>query len=321
MVSRNLSSSNSVGNSQTLGGGSNTALLLHAETAAQNYIHAKIILLQAIQAIERNSAFLVWGFTSLYDFATQKLGLTEDVAYMMIAVGRKALEIPALQHALEKEGLHLSKAKRIVPLLTEENASHWIARAKSLSKSELEKEIAQASPAHAVNERASWVAPDRLHLQCGVSELMMEKIRRVQDLESQRTSSVCTIEQALQAAVESYLEKHDPLRKAERFERRERVRKVGPGRKLRKQQARLGRLPLNARLRHSLVRRDEGRCVELLPSGARCTNRRWLEVHHTQSIADGGTNTLSNLKTLCYAHHRMKHSPSFQDHSANGGLQ
>ena len=52
----------------------------------------------------------------------------------------------------------------------------------------------------------------------------------------------------------------------------------------------------------SLKRRDldNWRCSE-------CGRAGRLEVHHVQSMRDGGGNELSNLKTLCRTHHIAIH--------------
>ncbi len=39
-----------------------------------------------------------------------------------------------------------------------------------------------------------------------------------------------------------------------------------------------------------------------------CTNSRYVDAHHIEHWADGGETKLSNLITLCRAHHRMVHS-------------
>ncbi|MBI3556783.1 MAG: HNH endonuclease [Deltaproteobacteria bacterium] len=44
----------------------------------------------------------------------------------------------------------------------------------------------------------------------------MQKLRRVQDLESQRLQRAATFEDTLSAALDAYLEKYDPLKKAQR---------------------------------------------------------------------------------------------------------
>ena len=54
-------------------------------------------------------------------------------------------------------------------------------------------------------------------------------------------------------------------------------------------------------LRRALASRDRG-CV--FPG---CTHKRYVDGHHLQHWADGGTTKLANLVTLCRFHHRAVH--------------
>lgn len=56
------------------------------------------------------------------------------------------------------------------------------------------------------------------------------------------------------------------------------------------------------------------RAVRARDGGCRwpgCTQRRYVDVHHVQFVAAGGRTVLSNLATLCRAHHRMVHEGGF----------
>ena len=55
-------------------------------------------------------------------------------------------------------------------------------------------------------------------------------------------------------------------------------------------------------VRREVVRRDRGRCVV---SGCRCSV--FLDVHHLDPVAEGGSNHPDNVVLLCGAHHRAVH--------------
>ena len=244
----------------------------------------------------------------------------------------------------------------------------------------------------------------------------MELLKRVQDLESQRTSKAASYEDSLLAAMKAYLYQRDPLEKAKRSQQRQakqtnqgetkqtgqgkvvmvkspgrainfikengairklsnkgeaqtptktratpkavtmhrEPRSVGRGPKsdanseistqlllsqghvMQKKitQGRLGQIieeavkqlwkkpvttkPLKAMkskreailaaTSHKVILRVGCQCTHIDAEGNRCTSRRWLEVHHIVEVSKGGTNDLSNLTTLCSAHHRHLHS-------------
>ncbi len=68
------------------------------------------------------------------------------------------------------------------------------------------------------------------------------------------------------------------------------------------------RVPIPRSIQHRVNLRDERRCTQILPDGARCNQARWIEIHHRVPVSEGGGNTLDNLTTLCSAHHRYEHS-------------
>ncbi len=55
-------------------------------------------------------------------------------------------------------------------------------------------------------------------------------------------------------------------------------------------------------VRRAVLRRDRQRC-----SVPGCTNHRFLDVHHLDPLAEGGSHDPNRLATLCGAHHRAAH--------------
>ena len=189
------------------------------------------------------------------------------MVYNLIAVARKAKVMPALQSAIQSGSLTVSKARKITSVLAPDNQEEWVLKAQTLSSRRLEEEVAKVNPRAAVKESVKFVGEDRLELRVGISKSLEEKLKRVQDLESQRTAQAATLEQALEAAVGIYLEKNDPVIKAQRILNKS-VKvvtgRVGPEK------------PIPAHLKHQVQQRDGG-------------------------------HALSNLATLCSAHHSMAH--------------
>jgi hypothetical protein len=127
----------------------------------------------------------------------------------------------------------------------------------------------------------------------------MKKLRRVQDLLSQKRRMAASLENSLEELLEFYLERNDPLEKAKRNLPKN-LPGPGPG------QNGTGRRPLTAQTKHQINLRDQGQCTHV-DGDKRCENRRWLEMHHRVPVSQGGLNEPNNLTTLCWAHHRMQH--------------
>jgi hypothetical protein len=264
--------------------------------------------LKVLQAIDCSRAYQELGYPSLFQYAVSGLKLSEGSAYNFITVARKAAQIPELQREITEGSLSVSKARKIVPVLTPENQFDWIARAKSLPQRVLEREVARVAPRTATPEKVTYVTESRFNLNLGVEETLMQGLQRVQDLESQRTHSAVTLVAALQAMVALYLERNDPVLS------RERRSGTLPGTQPVARQAvnfpvlqRQARSPISAATRHRITLRDGARCTQVEPDGNRCAQRRWLDIHHVNPLSEGGTDALENLVTLCSAHHRQRH--------------
>lgn len=201
--------------------------------------------------------------------------------------------MPQLKAAVENGDISLSKARRITSVVTNENADEWIENAKTMKQRDLEKAVAQANPEAVIRERIRPVAKERLELRTGISEALDKKLQRVKDI-----ANTSSLEAVLEACVDAYLEKNDPIQKAERAALRKQKPVSPPS---------SGRKPLPAQVVHEVTRRDGAQCTFRYASGERCPNRRFLEKHHVREVARGGLNVASNLVTLCSAHHRGSH--------------
>jgi hypothetical protein len=165
--------------------------------------------------------FRALGYASLFAYATQELQLTEAIAYGFIQVARKSREIPELKKAICEGDLTVSKAKRVVSVLTPKNQDTLLNMAKTLPKRQIEKEVAEINPKAAVPERTRYVTEERLELRVGLSETAMRQLKRAQDLLSSKKRRAVSLEDVLEAMTEEYLDRHDPIEKAKRAQNRE----------------------------------------------------------------------------------------------------
>jgi len=258
---------------------------------AKIYLRAEGDLITILQQMDDCRGYRELGFKSLFEYATQGLQLSESVSYNFITIARKSKEVPRLQEMIQRQELTVSNARAIVPVLTPDNQAQWLSHAAHLSKRELEKEIAKEMPAAQIQERARYV-----------SEELHEKLKRVQDLVSSSTGRAASLEETLDALASLYIDKKDPLQKALRVEKRTRLIQPVPG------QVQNNPRFIPASIQHRVLLRDGGRCAQNLPSGARCQERRWLEIHHIVPVAQGGLSTLENLALICRGHHQMIHA-------------
>ena len=83
---------------------------------------------------------------SLFVFGVKELKLGEPQTYAFTAVSRKCAKVPALYQALKDKRINISRATRIVSVLTNENAETFIRFAETLTQKQLDFEVARLRP-------------------------------------------------------------------------------------------------------------------------------------------------------------------------------
>ena len=272
-----------------------TAIDDKAVTSARRFRREEAILLDCLLEVDRERVFERLGYPSLYAYCTQRLRLSESCAYAFISVARKSKAVPLLKEAVSSGRLNVSQAKRIVSVIEPKSAELWIETAATKTQRDLERLVAAELPAPPLQERVRAVGKDMAELKLVIPEALRKDIERLQQVRG------CSIIEAIGFAVKESLERHDPVRKAQR----NRAKPRRPELSLRKGK---GRRKNPARQVHEVVSRDQSQCTFRYPDGTRCPNRRYLELHHRIPVARGGPNTADNLTTLCSGHHRALHA-------------
>ncbi|MEZ4750613.1 MAG: HNH endonuclease signature motif containing protein [Bdellovibrionota bacterium] len=304
--------------------------LLHTRAieCATKYRKLEGELLDLIQQIDTQKLFRDLGYSSLFTYLVSALRLSESQAFNFINVARKATEVPALKTQILSGALSVSKARKIVPVLTTANQQEWIPKAIALPQKEIERQVADTQPSLKIPERLSPKTAGRTELRCGLSVEVEAKLKRAQDLLSTRKRRGVSLEETLEEVLEYYLRKKDPVRKARGKQLRRSERQTAtntrtpipkrstaaPLIELSKPVARQVNEPrprrtryLPAPVRQTVNARDEGRCRYREPDGKRCRHTRWVEIHHLHEFSRGGPHEAPNLITLCHAHHGFVH--------------
>ena len=303
-------------------------------------------LLEIIIQLDRFKVYRKLGYPSLFQYTVKRLKLSESQAYGFINVARKSHEIPKLSEAIKKGRLTINKARRITSVLTKTNQKQWLELAEKASQKKVEREVALANPQMAITEKMTYIAPNhsinekvgikrnspRVQLQIGLSERTMLKLRRAQDLVSQKKKASKSLESTLETILDDYLKKHDPVEKAKRqkikgklncsqknegIKTQPKKKKAAPqmgsqqsSRRVIENRKQRRRAALPAALKHQVYLKAEGRCSSKNFDGKRCQSRRFLEIHHIIPLSQGGSHQLENLTLLCSGHHKIQHDHS-----------
>ncbi len=289
-----------------------TALELHQEAKqrAKTYRSSQYELLSILVHIDSHKIYQQFGYANLKDYCMIWLTLSENDTYALCAVTKTIAVVPEIKTLIDKGDLHLSNARRIVSVITPENKKEWLGKACTLSQNDLRREIVTQFPEQEAKTRIKPITENRSRLEVGISTELEAKLKRVCDLLSQKEKKNISIEAALDFLTKAYLDKHDPIKKAER--------NLGSDRNV--PPVKTGRA-IPSHVAHSVSLRDQRQCQYRYPNQQQCQNSRWVESHHLKQVAHGGLSTTDNLITLCSAHHKFQHSNYFLKNMAVGTRQ
>jgi len=281
-----------------------------AINAVKTLKKAEYDLIKVLQKVDEKKVYAYYGFRSLFQYSLSALHLTESQAYSYINVARKSQQCPALDEALKNKEISVSKLKQVIAQITPSNQTEWIDRVKTMSKRELENLVAKSNPHIRIPEQARMVAENLIHLQMPISENRFKKFQRVNELLCQKTNKVIKMQDIVEQLCDFYIEKNDPLKKAERAEKRI---KRKPNRITLQNKAKpivasqTNRAAIPSSIQNQVYLRDQGCCQFLDATGKKCRERRWLDYHHVIPVKKGGEHSLKNLTLLCRGHHRSLH--------------
>lgn len=272
---------------------------------ARNYRRCEVELLKTLIEVEKHQIYYQFDLTSLFSYCVDLLGLSKHIAYDLIQVMRVSREVPELLHAIEKNQTTVSKARKICSVITPGNAKEWIDLVINCSCRVVEKAVARKNPRSRVQESLRYISEDILELKLAVSEQWAELLEKTKDRLSQKYQRAVSTEEALFILMREAHIKHDPVMRAKRcaLAPATEVQSLAPEKEIICGRRRA----IPAQVKHAVYLRDQGQCSYHFKTGERCSAKRWIDIHHIQSFAEGGEHSLNNLETLCRAHHIMKH--------------
>jgi 5-methylcytosine-specific restriction endonuclease McrA len=136
---------------------------------------------------------------------------------------------------------------------------------------------------------------------CVIDDEVMQLITRCKELLSGKYPTGMDYNTLILELAKSWLEKHDPIIRAERREKRK------SNRRRVKQDAGEPSRYISPATRDKVYTRDKGRCTFVGSNGKRC-NATWdLEIHHDGTpFAHGGDHSIKNLRLLCAPHNKFE---------------
>ena len=188
-----------------------------AKLAGRAHRRAEHLVVEALIQVEATHLNRSRGKT-LYAYALEEMGLTEATAYAMIAVARKAKELPVLREALMKQEISCNKAGRIVAALNKDNVEELIEFAKTHTSLETDFEVGRINPKVRKRDKIKIITEDDVQVTVTLTKQDFSGLKRLQSIEAQKGND-SSLSAAVGVAIRYYLSKNDPVQKAERSAR------------------------------------------------------------------------------------------------------
>ena len=290
-------------------------------------------VIEHLVEIDRRRLYLGQACSSLFVYATERLGYSQDEAHPRVRVARVAGRIPAVLDELRNGAIHLTGLFLLSNHLTEDNCQELLTAARGKSRRQIEQLLAEWFP-----------RPDAPNKITPVSEPSAGSVGTSPELTRSGTGNESTrsgtgdgsagaqnrfrleplspgryrVEFTASAELAAKLERARELlshalpsgdlaalmeRAVDRLLEHETLRRFGSEKKRRKQR------PLAPGSRHiplevarQVRERDGGQCTFVNEDGRRCSARRFLTFEHRHPFALGGPPTVENICLLCKSH-------------------
>ena len=276
--------------------------------------------------VEERRLHLRAGFSSLYEYCRERLGLSEFEAYLRICAARVGREFPLAFDLLAARAIHLTTIHLLRDYLTPENDRELLEEASGKSKRQVAELLARRFPRADVATTLRKLpaleplSPGRYRLELTIGAELKEKLERARDLLSHVNPNGnlgVVIERALDELIDRFEKQHFAKRKVPEggaAQGRPRAAVGEPTLTTTPGTAHEAEKPVGRRrarkhianaVRRDAAVRDEQCCSFTGEDGHRCGARAFLQLHHERAFALGGEDSRENLRWLCAAHNRL----------------
>lgn len=293
------------------------------------------ILVAALAEFDARRLFLGLGYSSLFDYCTRGLHLSEQAAYTRIEAARASRRFPIIIDRIAEGGLSLTATRLLAPHLTEGNCVDLLDQAAGKKTRQVEVMVAAIRPRDPVASIIRKLPEQKPAIDAapapGVHPLLVEPTRATPARlppdsvpVSQRAVIRPLSEANYKLQVTISTPAHDKLREAQALLRHS-IPNGDPAaiveraldallvqlRKTKFADTSRPRTPrpvetharhIPAAVKREVWHRDAARCAFIDPDGTRCEETGFLEFHHVKAYAQGGAATSKNIQLRCRAH-------------------
>ena len=245
-------------------------------------------ILNKLQEMEDQKAYLKMGHPSLFDYLARGLGYSEATAYQRQACVRLAKEVPEIKQKIDQGSLTLSAVTTAFKHLRKKPVAEKRKVLKSMenkSSREVKAMFLEPTPTLKI-KKTEYV--DKVHLRLELSHEQNRKLEQLKALKSHKHN----IESLLMDLIEKDLKSYENAqRKSSEFNE---SKGFGAPRSKNPRQ-------ISMRLRNDVLRTANYQCQ--FPG---CDSDHFLQVDHIVPVRWGGDQRRNNLQILCSSHNLHK---------------
>ena len=270
------------------------ALLHSLYTFAQKERELLTTVLWHFRELERRRLFSDLGFSSLFAYATKKLGYSDDQAYRRINAARLLKDLPEVEEKLNSGAITLTNASLAQNLFRQEKMStekkrEILTQLENKTTREAQEIIAAMNPKPAKSDRIRPTADDQITITFTAPKRLEEKLNKLKALLAHSHPNI-SLAELIEILADAHLEKLDPAKNPKRKTQTSAKEDALGSTKVEASTQDSRYIP--AHLRSEVWQRDQSKCCN-------CETEHALEIDHIIPIASGGKTALENLRLLC----------------------
>jgi len=278
-------------------------------------------ILLHLKEVEERSLHLSAGHSSICEYAQEELKYPADQAYRRIAAMRILSDLPEIKTAIDDGKLNLthlnqaktyfnSQEKKDQPVSPEQKRE-LLKELEEKSTRQTEKIFAKLDPEAPKPDKARFITENLIELRFVVTEELMEKLKRFQDLDShvQKNPNYAeTLERLLDLAMkDSQVKTKINKFAAPQISKSQPITEMESDFQTRVNEIRASAKPTSryipTKIAGEVLQKSNHACTYQDPkSGKVCGSTHRIQLDHIRPFAKNGDSKAKNLRVLCQAH-------------------
>lgn len=271
-------------------------------------------ILLYIQEIDIRSLHLALGYSSLAEYLIKKHHYSEGSAFRRISAMRMLKAVPEMKQKIVEGSLNLSQLSMAQTAVVKKQKAHAMTVSNE-DKRELLLKIENQSMAKTQSclmDTLNIDLQEKKQITYGKEEsvylnlkLTKEEFAKLKECLALMSHQAINYKELFIVFAEKFLKsKHQSSKMQGNFAAKSQYAKQRQDHKAHKNRVRTRFIPIA--LKKEVFKRDEWRCQFKAPDSHICGSKQFIQIHHLQAFAKGGSNKIDNLSLRCRSHNRYE---------------